>query len=91
MLGMIGPETLMIVLVLALIIFGPKKLPEMGKSIGKGLQEFRKAQMDVQRELREGMNDTPSPETPSTSTDSTEAPAMGTPATDGQGHSEQPA
>jgi TatA/E family protein of Tat protein translocase len=91
MLGMIGPETLMIVLVLALIIFGPKKLPEMGKSIGKGLQEFRKAQMDVQREIREGMKDTPSSETAPASTDSSEAASMGTPATDGQGHSEQPA
>jgi sec-independent protein translocase protein TatA len=39
--GFHGPE-LIIVLVIALLIFGPKKLPEMGSSIGKSIKEFKK-------------------------------------------------
>lgn len=37
----VGPAELIIVLALALIVFGPKKLPELGKSLGRGLHEFR--------------------------------------------------
>jgi sec-independent protein translocase protein TatA len=37
----IGPLELAIVLIIALIIFGPKRLPELGRSLGKGIREFR--------------------------------------------------
>ncbi|HEV2752602.1 MAG TPA: twin-arginine translocase TatA/TatE family subunit [Solirubrobacteraceae bacterium] len=37
----IGAPALIIVLVIALIVLGPKKLPEMGKSIGRGMREFK--------------------------------------------------
>lgn len=37
----IGPMELVVVLVIALLVIGPKKLPEMGKSIGKGMREFK--------------------------------------------------
>jgi sec-independent protein translocase protein TatA len=37
----IGPMEVIVVLVLALIVLGPKKLPEMGKSLGKGMREFK--------------------------------------------------
>ena len=37
----IGPMELMIVLVIALVVFGPKKIPELGKSLGHGLREFK--------------------------------------------------
>lgn len=37
----VGPMELMIVLVIALMVFGPKKLPELGKSIGHGMREFK--------------------------------------------------
>jgi sec-independent protein translocase protein TatA len=39
----IGPAELLIVLVLALIILGPKRLPEVGRSLGGGLREFRES------------------------------------------------
>ncbi|MBO8141416.1 MAG: twin-arginine translocase TatA/TatE family subunit [Firmicutes bacterium] len=39
----IGATELVIILVLALIIFGPGKLPEVGKAIGKGIREFKRA------------------------------------------------
>jgi len=37
----IGPMELVIVLVIALVVLGPKKLPEVGRSIGKGMREFK--------------------------------------------------
>lgn len=40
------PE-LVLILVIALIVFGPGKLPEVGKAIGKGIQEFRRASNDI--------------------------------------------
>jgi sec-independent protein translocase protein TatA len=39
--GNIGPMELIIVLVIALIVLGPKKLPEVGRSVGKGMREFK--------------------------------------------------
>jgi sec-independent protein translocase protein TatA len=39
----IGPTELIIVLVIALIVLGPKRLPEAGRSIGRGLREFRES------------------------------------------------
>jgi TatA/E family protein of Tat protein translocase len=37
----IGPMEILVVLIIALVVFGPKRLPELGKSLGKGIQEFR--------------------------------------------------
>ena len=42
----VGPMELVIVLVIALIVLGPKKLPEVGKSVGKGMREFKNALSD---------------------------------------------
>jgi sec-independent protein translocase protein TatA len=39
----IGPMELIIVLVIALMVLGPKKLPEVGKSLGKGMREFKES------------------------------------------------
>lgn len=47
----IGVPELIIVLVLALIIFGPGKLPEVGKAIGKSINEFRKASKEITEEV----------------------------------------
>jgi sec-independent protein translocase protein TatA len=46
------PE-LVIILVIALIIFGPRKLPELGKSLGKSLNEFKRASADLQNTLEQ--------------------------------------
>jgi sec-independent protein translocase protein TatA len=37
----VGPLELVVVLIIALIVFGPKRLPELGRSLGKGIREFR--------------------------------------------------
>jgi sec-independent protein translocase protein TatA len=39
----LGPSELIIVLVIALIVLGPKKLPEVGRSVGKGIREFKES------------------------------------------------
>ncbi len=44
----IGWPELLVVLVIALVIFGPKRLPDMGRQLGKGLREFRKATSEIQ-------------------------------------------
>lgn len=53
-----GPE-LIIILVVALLIFGPKKLPEMGSSIGKSIKEFRKGMNELSVPKDEPAQSTP--------------------------------
>lgn len=48
----IGIPELILILVLALIVFGPKKLPEIGRSVGNGLREFKKAVGDIQKTIQ---------------------------------------
>jgi sec-independent protein translocase protein TatA len=43
----IGPMELVVVLVIALVVLGPKKLPEVGKSLGKGMREFKESLSDI--------------------------------------------
>lgn len=57
----IGPLELMVILIVALLVVGPTKLPEVGRSIGRGLREFRKAQDEVQRTLRLSFDDADEP------------------------------
>ena len=45
--GSLGVPELIIIFVVALIVVGPKKLPELGKSLGKGLAEFRRASNEL--------------------------------------------
>lgn len=47
--GSLGMQEIVIIFVLALIIFGPRKLPELGKSLGKGLAEFKKASNELKQ------------------------------------------
>ena len=54
----IGMPELIIILVIILIIFGAGKLPEIGSGIGKGIQNFKKASKDANKELEEGDADT---------------------------------
>ncbi len=53
----LGPQEVILILVIALIIFGPKKLPEIGKSIGTGLRELKKASRDVMNSIEEPESD----------------------------------
>jgi len=53
MFGSLGMPELVIILVIALIIFGPKKLPELGRSLGRSLGEFKKASNELRNTLEE--------------------------------------
>lgn len=49
----IGFTELIVILVIILILFGPGKLPEIGKALGKGIREFKNAQHEVEKQVNE--------------------------------------
>ena len=53
MFGSIGMPELIIIFVIALIIFGPRKLPELGRSLGKSIAEFKRASNELKNTLEE--------------------------------------
>ena len=53
----IGGSEILVILFIVFIFFGPKKLPELGKNIGKGLREFRNAMSSVQKDLENSTKD----------------------------------
>jgi len=55
MFGSIGMPELILIFVVALLVFGPKKLPEIGRSIGKGLAEFKKASDELKKTIEHEM------------------------------------
>ena len=81
----IGPQELLIILVIALIVVGPQRLPALGRSIGRGLRELRKAQDEVKRTIQVNLDDEP----PNGSS-GTPAPARGTATGSADGRSTDP-
>lgn len=59
-LGLGGTE-LMVILGAVLLLFGPKKLPELARGLGKGIREFKKASSEVTEELQRTMDEPPAP------------------------------
>ena len=57
----IGPQELIVILIVALVVVGPQRLPELGRTIGKALREFRKIQDDVKDMIKFDLNDDPEP------------------------------
>lgn len=66
--GNLGMPELILILVLALLLFGPKKLPEIGRQLGKGLGEFKRASNDLKRSIEDEIEKV-SKEEPSAGTD----------------------
>jgi len=62
----LGPAEILVVLVIALLVFGPNKLPEVGRQVGRAMREFRQFQQTMTRDMHEVFSE--------------EAPASGEPA-----------
>ena len=86
MFGSIGAPELILIFIVALLVFGPRKLPELGRALGKGISEFRRATTDLKTTLEREISDSeagggvpstpgPSPKTPAPVSDS--LPARG--------------
>lgn len=76
--GNIGAPELIIIAIIALVIFGPGKLPEVAQSLGRGVREFRKAATDVSEST--SLDPAPPPATPmATATPPAVTPPVGTP------------
>ena len=73
----IGPTELIIILVLALIVFGPKRLPEIGRSIGRSLREFRRASDEIRGEIERDLDDETAPPTQDRSETAPSSPGTG--------------
>jgi sec-independent protein translocase protein TatA len=57
----IGFGEILVILLIALIVFGPTRLPEMGRTIGKSLREFRRTASDLRAEIESDLDDDPPP------------------------------
>ena len=64
----IGFPELMLIMLVIVIFFGPKKIPEIAKGLGKGIAEFKRAMRDVQSELTKPENSLPEKPSDTTST-----------------------
>jgi sec-independent protein translocase protein TatA len=58
--GPLGVQEIVLIFIIALVLFGPKKLPELGKSIGKALGELKRASNDIKRNIEKEIEDTES-------------------------------
>jgi TatA/E family protein of Tat protein translocase len=59
--GQLGFSEILVIFIVALLVFGPKKLPELGKSLGKGIREFRKATDELKSSWDEQVKDIQAP------------------------------
>jgi len=53
-LGNLGPMEMFLILLIVVIFFGAKKIPELAKGLGQGIKEFKKASEDIKQEIQEG-------------------------------------
>lgn len=59
--GNFGPAEMLIIAVFALLVFGPQRLPEIARQVGKAMREFKKISGDFSKELQVGLEDEPKP------------------------------
>jgi len=59
--GQLGFSEMLVIFIVALLVFGPKKLPELGKSLGKGIREFKKATEELKSSWEEQVKDVAAP------------------------------
>ncbi len=76
--GNLGMPELIFIFALALLILGPKKLPELGKQLGRGLGEFKRASNDLKRSIEEEVEKAARDEAPKAADGPRAVPAEGT-------------
>lgn len=59
--GSFGAPELLFIAVFALLVFGPKRLPEIARGVGRAMREFRRATSELTEELRAGFEEPPPP------------------------------
>lgn len=96
--GSLGVPELLVILVVVLLLFGPKRLPEVSRGLGKAVRDFRKGLEQGLEEVREEKPATPQPEpatteaaAPEAATPEAAAPAPAPPAAEGGASNDQPA
>lgn len=57
----IGPQELLLIFIVALLVVGPRRLPELGRSLGKGIRELRKAQDEVRKTIQVNLDEPAKP------------------------------
>jgi sec-independent protein translocase protein TatA len=60
----LGPAEILVVLVIALLVFGPNKMPDIARQVGKGFREFKRVQQHLKSELRDVVSEFDSPSAP---------------------------
>jgi sec-independent protein translocase protein TatA len=80
----LGAAEILVILVVALLVFGPQKLPEIGRQVGGAMRELRKMQDSVKHELKTALDDEPRPATTPRAASGTRTPAVATPASNGE-------
>lgn len=54
----LGFQEILLILLIVLLLFGAKKIPELAKGMGKGIREFKEASKEVKKEITDGVDDT---------------------------------
>lgn len=70
--GPLGFNEILIILIIVLLLFGGKKIPELMRGLGKGVREFNDAKNTVRKEIEEGVSEKDNRPTASTTTTSTQ-------------------
>jgi sec-independent protein translocase protein TatA len=73
MFGTIGMPELIVIFVIALVIFGPRRLPELGRSLGRSIAEFKRASSELQQSLEEEIRSEVPASTPESKRPATDA------------------
>lgn len=60
--GGLGPTEILVILLIVLLLFGAKRIPEVAQGLGKGLREFKKAAKDIQKDIDQAGEDEKKPE-----------------------------
>ena len=66
LLGVLGTQEIVIILVIVLLLFGGRKIPELMRGLGRGVREFNDAKSNVKKEIEDGINETKSTTTTTT-------------------------